>query len=413
MATGIVKRHSRRCRSREGGRCSCEPSFEASVYSKRDGKKIRKSFAREAEAKTWRADALSALSRGGMRAPKPTTVREAWEAWQEGARAGTIRTRSGDRFKSGSLCIYERAMRLRVLSAMGSTRLADVRRPDVQAFANGLLADGLDPSTISGTLLPLRAIFNHAIDLGELAVSPCDGLKLPAAHGKRERVADPREAEALIAALPSEDRATWATAMYAGLRRGELQALRAEDVDLAAGVIRVERGWDRVEGEVELKSNAGRRRVPIAAVLRDHLAERLIRSGRRDAELVFGTTAERPFNPSRLRRSADRAWRRAGLGRITLHECRHTFASLMIAAGVNAKALSTYMGHANIAITLDRYGHLMPGNEEEAAGLLDTYLTAQRERAAERARAAGAGLTGAQSGAHLAHEAEKPLGNAR
>ena len=59
---------------------------------------------------------------------------------------------------------------------------------------------------------------------------------------------------------------------------------------------------------------------------------------------------------------------------ITLHECRHTFASLMIAAGVNAKALSTYMGHSSITITLDRYGHLMPGNEEQAAVLLDAYL---------------------------------------
>jgi integrase len=61
----------------------------------------------------------------------------------------------------------------------------------------------------------------------------------------------------------------------------------------------------------------------------------------------------------------------------------------MIAAGVNAKALSTYMGHAKIAITLDRYGHLMPGNEGEAAGLLDAHLNAQRERADEKARAAG------------------------
>ena len=51
----------------------------------------------------------------------------------------------------------------------------------------------------------------------------------------------------------------------------------------------------------------------------------------------------------------------------------------MIAAGVNAKALSIYMGHSNISITLDRYGHLMPGNEEEAAGMLDAYL--ERERA--------------------------------
>lgn len=65
-----------------------------------------------------------------------------------------------------------------------------------------------------------------------------------------------------------------------------------------------------------------------------------------------------------------------------MHECRHSFASLMIAAGVNGKALSTYMGHANIAVTLDKYGHLMPGNEAEAAGRLDAYLTAATEQAA-------------------------------
>ena len=56
----------------------------------------------------------------------------------------------------------------------------------------------------------------------------------------------------------------------------------------------------------------------------------------------------------------------------------------MIAAGVNAKALSTYLGHSSIQITFDRYGHLMPGNESEAAGLLDAYL----ERANSAARIA-------------------------
>ena len=60
--------------------------------------------------------------------------------------------------------------------------------------------------------------------------------------------------------------------------------------------------------------------------------------------------------------------------RITLHECRHTFASLMIAAGVNAKALSVYVGHASVMVTFDLYGHLMPGNEAEAAELLDDFL---------------------------------------
>jgi integrase len=63
-----------------------------------------------------------------------------------------------------------------------------------------------------------------------------------------------------------------------------------------------------------------------------------------------------------------------------LHECRHAYASFMIAAGVNAKTLSAYLGHASITVTIDRYGHLFPGNESEAAELLDAYL----ERAARR-----------------------------
>jgi hypothetical protein len=67
------------------------------------------------------------------------------------------------------------------------------------------------------------------------------------------------------------------------------------------------------------------------------------------------------------------------------------------------------MGHSKIAITLDRYGHLMPGSEEEAAALLDTYLSAQRDRAEEKARVAGGELTGAPTGARLAHTNRQPL----
>ena len=391
MATGITKRHSKDCPAKEGGRCTCKAGWEAAVFSKRDGKKIRKSFPTKAAATSWRADALTALERGSLRVPKPTTVREAWEAWYDGAKAGTIRNRSGDPFKPGSLRSYEAAMRRRVLPEFGSVRLADIRRPDLQALADALLAEGLNASTIQVTLLPLRAIFRRAMSRGELAVNPCSGLELPAIRGRRERYASPEEAEALIAALPVDDRAIWATAMYAGLRRGELQALRVEDVDLATGVIRVERGWDYYEGAIELKSDAGRRKVPLAVVLRDPLTDHLLRSGREGSQLIFGATPESPFDPSALTRRADVAW--TDLERITLHECRHTFASLMIAAGVNAKALSTYMGHANISITLDRYGHLMPGNEDEAAGLLDAYLDAQHDHADEAARKATVALS--------------------
>jgi integrase len=98
---------------------------------------------------------------------------------------------------------------------------------------------------------------------------------------------------------------------------------------------------------------------------------------------VFGTSATQPFTPSNVRKRANAVWARAGLAPIGLHECRHTFASFMIAAGVNAKALSAYMGHSSVTITYDRYGHLMPGNETEAAELLDAYLV----RAAAQASA--------------------------
>jgi integrase len=135
---------------------------------------------------------------------------------------------------------------------------------------------------------------------------------------------------------------------------------------------------DPKEGPVEPKSATGRRKVPVPAVLRDHLVEH--RMDRDHDGLVFGRSADRPFADSTVWKRARRAWKAAKLTPITLHEARHTFASLMIAANVNAKALSTYMGHANISITYDRYGHLMPGNEAEAAGLLDTYLAAAAAR---------------------------------
>ena len=392
MSTGIRKLHSKGCPGRDGRRCVCGAGWEAAAFSKRDGKKIRKTFSTKAEAKTWRDDANAQLSKGGLRAPKPTTVREAWEAWYEAAKEGIVRNRKGDHFKPSALRSYESSMRLRVLPALGATRLADLDRVELQRYVYRLLEEGLEPTTIDGTLLPLRALCRQATERGELAVNPCAGLSMPRGDRRRDRIADPVEAASLIAALQVDDCVLWATALYSGLRRGELQALRACDVDLAAGVIRAERGWDPKEGPIELKTAAGRRRVPIPAVLRDQLLEHQLRGGRRGDDLVFGDTRVRPFDGRLVQRRADAAWKEADLERITFHECRHTFASLMIAAGVNAKALSVFMGHASISITLDRYGHLMPGSEEEAAGLLDAYLDAQRGRAEDQARSAAVAI---------------------
>ena len=106
--------------------------------------------------------------------------------------------------------------------ALGHLRLSAVERNDVQDFVDRLLAAGLDPSTIKNTLNPLQAIYRRAIKRGAVAVNPTAALDIARPRGRRERIATPAEAGALIAALPVEDRALWATAMYAGLRRGEL-----------------------------------------------------------------------------------------------------------------------------------------------------------------------------------------------
>jgi integrase len=212
-------------------------------------------------------------------------------------------------------------------------------------------------------------------------------VDLPVARGRRERIATAAEAGRLLAALPDGNRPIWATAFYAGLRRGELQALRACDIDLDRAEIVVQRSWDQHEGPLAPKSRAGIRTVPILAVLRTHLEAHEL--GRGD-DLAFGRGPELPFTAKALGERAKRAWAAANaregeaatredrepdlLAPMTLHECRHTFASLLIDAGVNAKAIQEFMGHATIEETFSRYGHLMPGTRDQARKLVDAYL---------------------------------------
>ncbi len=371
---GIALRHAGRCRSRDNEPCDCRPTYQAQVYSPRDRRTLRKTFRSLSDARAWRSEAQTALNRGTLRAPSRITLAEDAADWLAAAEAGIVRTRSGDPYKPSALRAYEQALRRKVLPALGNLKLSAVTRNLVQDVVDRLVAEGASASTTRNAVLPLRAIYRRALARSEVHLNPTEGLALPAVRGRRDRVARPQEARALIDALSQADRAVWATALYAGLRRGELAALRWSDVDLERGVIHIERSWDPKAGPVEPKSRSGRRRVPLAGPLRARLAaHHLLRPSDEDA-LLFGRSGGRAVHSDALTRRAHTAWRRAGLEPIGLHECRHTYAAFMIAAGVNAKALSTYMGHSSITITLDRYGHLMPGSEAEAAGMLAAYL---------------------------------------
>jgi integrase len=379
---GIVVKHRAGCASERGARCNCRRVYQAAVWSARDARRIRKHFDSLSDAKSWRADSYGKLRRRELRAPSAITFGEAAALWLLGARAGSIRTRSGDEYKPSTIRSYEQALRGSrdgsggLLAELGAIRLSDLCVDDVQAYADRLLAAGAKPSTIRNRIMPVRVVCRWR--RLEVAVNPTIGLALPAVRSGRVRIASPAEAELLLAALGARERALWATALYAGLRRGELMALRWCDVDLVRGVLEVAQAWDPKERRIVApKSVAGTRRVPIATALRVYLAPLALAVATDRGRLVFGEGGA-PFSATTLYERALRAWKQAGLRPICLHDCRHTFASLMIAAGVNAKALSTFMGHATISITLDRYGHLMPGAEDEAAALMDAYLQAAR-----------------------------------
>ena len=141
----------------------------------------------------------------------------------------------------------------------------------------------------------------------------------------------------------------WATAFYAGLRRGELQAL-----------------------------------------LQGYLVEEIERTGRTGRDRFFGRSAHEVFYASTVDGRAKRAWRAynvaereaaAGEGRepelltlLTMHECRHTFASVLIDTGANPKAIQEVMGHSKIQTTFDVYGHLLPGSYDDIRARMDAYL---------------------------------------
>jgi integrase len=345
-------------------------TYRASVWSSREGKLLRKSFKREAEAKSWRQDAAGAVRGGRMSATAAPTLHDAVSAWKAGAEAGTVRTRGRGVFSPSTIRAVDQNYRLRLAPLFGTRRLDRITLAEVQELVDELDADGMSASTIETTILPLRLVYRHARAKGVAHADPTHGLQLPHKGRGKRLPPSPADAAGLLAAAPEQDRAVWATAMLAGLRRGELMALRAEDVDLKAGRLRVERSYDPGAQEFRPpKSRQGRRNVPISSTLAPYLRPLVLA---RDG-LLFGT-GDRPFSATPLQERADAAWQAAGLERVTLHACRHLYASMSIAAGVNAHSLSVYMGHSGIQVTLDLYGHLFPGNETEASRLLDGYL---------------------------------------
>jgi integrase len=173
-------------------------------------------------------------------------------------------------------------------------------------------------------------------------------------------VADAEEAAVLLGALDPVDAVPYALAFYAGLRRAEIKRLEWPDVQLDGYRLQVQKA----------KSEAGTgRRPPIAEPLRPILLGEFMRQGR-----PAGAVSAASVTSGKIAERARRRWGAAGLEPITLHECRHTYASFLMAAGYTLRELMEYMGHSSLQAT-ERYVKLLPPlDETDPAERLNSYL---------------------------------------
>ena len=419
--TGIRVRHARSCSESTGERCSCDPSYEAQVFIARDNVKVRKTFRSLTEAKRWRADAVSAINHDRLRAPTRRTLAEEAAEWVEKAETGAVLTKGARPYKPSMIREVERSLRLHVLDDLGSTRLSELRRADVQRLIERLNERGLSGSRVRGIVTALKVVLRRALEDDEISTDPTVKLRLPAAAGTRDRVVTIDEGEDLIGALPRDLRAIYATALLAGLRRGELRALKWSNVDLAAGVIRVREGMDDVVGAILPKSARGIRETPVPPALIDYLTEHKATTGRSGEDLVFGSRPDRPFTPSNIRRKAEAAWKRWNAAEaeqaesesrqpkvlvpVALHELRHSWVSHLAAAGFTLEEAAVFAGHSATSMT-ERYKHVFPGAASAAAERFGGYI----ERANTRQRLAqldAGAFTGANE-PETARLSEKP-----
>lgn len=390
---GIEVIHSRNCRAKRTTRqsCNCQPSYRAQVWDKHlvnaNGKRgvlhKSKAFASKAEAVTWRDAMRMKVKAGEARVATKLTVKQACQEFMTDAIAGGVLNRSGDRYKPSVLRKYQQSLDSVIYPKLGHVLLQDLRPWMVQKVINDLNARGLAGSSVRNTLDPLRVVCREATVGHLLPTNPCAPglLRVPKKAGRRMRIEPPAVALKMIAAAPPPYRAFWATALFAGLRRGELRALRWHHIDLKDNVIRVEVGWDDKEGEIRPKSQSGVRKVPLPSVLRKELLKHKLATGRDGEDFVFGRTETAPFVPSTIRNETYAAWTEKGLKPISVHEARHCAASYMIAAGLDPKQVQMALGHAHIRTTFDLYGHLMPDDNKSKLSKIDAFLNVRKKGA--------------------------------
>lgn len=348
-------------------RVRADGSVSWQVRIRGDGSEQTQSFERKRDAERFLADRKAAKLRGDLIHPDVlgVTVAELAAEW--------VLTWPG-RLQPTSQLRYRQLLDLYVLPGLGSERAATLSHGAVARFI-AEVGRGLSPSTVRKVHATLSALFTEGIRSGVVRVNPCARQRLPRIERKASVIVGVDEAEALAgSAAMTRDQVAIRLAFYTGVRAGELWALRRRDVDLLHGRLLVGRALKNVGGRLEFgptKSHAARSVSVPPAILAD--VERLLASRPADPDCLlfvgdYGSPVRHNLWLSRVWRVVVRGLpaEKAGL---RFHDLRHSHASFLLSAGVPIHVVKERMGHASIQTTVDVYGHLMAGADDEVARL--------------------------------------------
>lgn len=318
------------------------------------------------------------------------TVAEFLDAWLHGTVRVNVRRTTYEH--------HARITRNHLIPLLGRLKLVDLRPPHVQALHAAKFDAGYALSTRRHIHTTLNKALKQAVKWRYLGFNPASGAEIPKIDAgvlDYEDVPDPDirvleewQAKKLLSAADEAGdrlRALYVLALATGMRQGEMLGLPWRHVDLESGELRVRQTLVLVKGgfvlEGRLKTKASKRNIELrpeaVGALRLHrkrqLEERMRLGGvPEDYGLVFASTVGTPIRRQNLhRRSFKPLLRKAALPDIRFHDLRHTFASLTLAKGANINTVSKMLGHSSVKITLDVYGHLMPGAQGAALGALD------------------------------------------
>src|SRR5712691_3651399 len=304
----------------------------------------------EAQAETARGEAI-ARSRPPFASPEPLDIEKAGQRY--------IAQRRALGRKKSTLEDYESTLRVHLVPFFGGRTLAEIDGATVEALIFAKLEEGKAPKSIKHHLGLLRSILDYAVKRGWCDCNPGALVERPGSDRDPDiRFLTLSELEATLSATPATplgrvNRLLFLTAAMTGMRRGEVIAIRWQDIDWNARLIRVRRNFTRGEFGTP-KSRRSSRAVPLAGRLADELRAHLERTPfKRESDLVFAhPVTGNVLEPSRVTKRFQSCARRAGVRPARFHDLRHTFGTQMAATGAPLRAIQEWLGHADMRTTL-------------------------------------------------------------